>query len=308
MVPFVAMTTNLSNPHSRVEDGTAIISMCSLEHIDVWKLTSSQLIECTNATQYIVYVPEKQLKQFARVTPKPYDLRAQESLGMRYRSSLEQALNEARNLKRYGWYLQQFMKIEALTIADQQKLVIWDADCVPTREVLLFDEFERPVYMMGSERNPAYFENIKVLLGLERIQNFSFVIPGFPIMKIWVDDLLSTIESEFQKPWFYAIEESINFSLTSGFSETETLGTWIANKYPGQWTTSSLKWERSGQSRFGYSRKFNPEKIRHLGRVYDLDIVSFENWDLRGIRLKLKKIQNRFNVINSTRKRKTTST
>ena len=282
------MEQNEDGVEQRSISQATFISICSVEHIDVWKLTSSLLPVCTNASEYIVYVPRQERDRFLRVTPDCIQVRDQELLCGNYRKSIENKVSLGHNSKRLGWYLQQFMKIEAMITSNQPNLVIWDADCVPTRKISLFDKQGKPLYMEGRERNELYFTNIKNLLGLERIQDFSFVIPGFPMKRVWLVEFLQFLEAKHHKPWYEAIQDSIDFSLTSGFSETETLGTWVANKYPGDWRNVKLTWERSGQSRFGYARSFKPSDIESIGKSNNIDIISFENWDLRGFPLKIK--------------------
>jgi hypothetical protein len=53
-----------------------------------------------------------------------------------------------------------------------------------------------------------------------------------------------------------------------------------------------VAWERLGQSRFGYARRFNAERMIEIGRENGLGIISFENWDLRGIRKVIRKLRN----------------
>jgi hypothetical protein len=75
-----------------------------------------------------------------------------------------------------------------------------------------------------------------------------------------------------------------DFSLRSGFSETETLGTWVANSYPGEWTSRIGSWERFGQSRFGLARSIGTEELIVIGKKHNLEIISFENWDVSKIK------------------------
>jgi hypothetical protein len=129
-------------------------------------------------------------------------------------------------------------------------------------------------------------------LGLKRVQEFSFVIPAFPIKKSWLNELVKELSDRSgQDSWWQAIISSTDFKLRSGFSETETIGTWIANRYPGQWSTYPGRWERRGQKEFGYARNYSVEKLLRHTRKYSLDIVSFENWDVRGIKLILKRLK-----------------
>jgi len=59
-----------------------------------------------------------------------------------------------------------------------------------------------------------------------------------------------------------------------------------------------MNWERFGQSRFGYAKSFDTKELIGIGLANNLDIISFENWDKRGMnRIRkyfLRKIRNAF--------------
>jgi hypothetical protein len=278
------------------EPAISVISICSLSHEHVWKLTSQLLPRFIKANEFIVYVPEEELGRFLDFTDPAIKVLSQSSLGLGYDVNLKSKIESVHNSQRYGWYLQQFYKIEALTRSNADVSVIWDADCVPVKNIELIDLKQKLIYMNASEEaNPLYFSVIEKLLGMNRVQNQSFVVPGFPILKSWVYEFIQHIESHSNGlSWYDAIISCTDFSYKSGFSETETLGTWIANSYPNSWATKNVAWERQGQSQFGYAKNFTVDRLISLGEKENLEIISFENWDLRGWRLKLKRIKNRF--------------
>ena len=262
-----------------------VISICSKSHSDVWKLTSNLLLLNVVADSYIVYVPEKEIPFFESITNTRIQIMSQELLGLQFASQLQKSLQESKNEKRYGWYLQQFLKIRAMQLSNSEIVTIWDADCVPVAPIEIVNGSDEIVYVNSSkEFHPPYFENINRLLKMPRIQDFSFVIPCFPMRKKWVEEFIAHIESAHGKKWFDAIMETTDFSLMSGFSETETLGTWVANRYPSEWVSRSGTWERFGQSRFGYAKDLNVDELSCLGSVNNLEIITFENWDVRGVR------------------------
>ena len=269
-----------------------VVSICSLKHADVWKLTSHLIPRFIDADEYFVYVPQDEMDSFSLITDPSIKVLSQSTLGANYRDRLRDQVEKSGNIKRFGWYLQQFYKIEAILEPGPDAFVIWDADCVPVKPIQIFDENGLPVYMRASnELNEEYFKQITKMLQLNRIQDFSFVIPGFPILRNWATELIEDISMRNEgKTWYETIISTTNLSHPSGFSETETLGTWIANSYPNSWRTIPGRWERHGQRRFGYARDFNPEKIVKLGKRKNLDIISFENWDLRGINLLKRRI------------------
>ena len=268
--------------------------MCTLEHLEVWGLTSRLLPRFVEATEFVVYVPEFQVDKFLEVTDSAVTVLSEDLLGEAFSCKLRNAVRATGNLSRYGWYLQQFNKIEALLQSDCDSLVIWDADCVPVHDIELFDEKGRPVYMNATEFNANYFESIDKLLGLSKIRSESFIVPSFPIYREWVRDLISYIEMRFGGlPWYDAIIASTDLSLGAGFSEFETLGTWVSHKYPESWTTGLQKWERFGQSRFGYAQDLTADQLVNIGENAKLDLISFESWDRPSVRNHLRNFINR---------------
>jgi len=278
------------------ELSTCVISICSLRHEHVWKLTSQLLPRFIQAQEFVVYVPEDELEKFLEITDPAIKVLSQSLLGFGYDSNLKSKIESVGNSQRYGWYLQQFYKIEAVSRSTSDISVIWDADCVPVKKIELIDSNQKLIYMNASEEiNPLYFLVIESLLGMGRVQNQSFVVPGFPILRRWIHEFIKHVELYNEGlNWYDVIISCTDFSHKSGFSETETLGTWIANSYPNSWVTKKVVWERRGQNRFGYAKNFNIDQLIKLGERENLEIISFENWDLRGWRLNLKRLRNRF--------------
>lgn len=259
---------------------THVVSMCHVDHKDVWKLTSRLLPLFVPADLYTVYVPQDQLALFKQITGPEIKVLSEADLHAEFAGALRELLVEAGNESRYGWYLQQLCKFEALRQSNAPRRIIWDADCVPTRPIQLFYPDGRPNFMRAEEFHGDYFELVEKWLGLSRVQSQSFITPGFPILGDWVDEFFRFVKRKHQgQSWHDSLFSNINFSLGAGFSEFETLGTWVANFYPNQYRTSRYEWERYGQSRFGLAAAFTPEDVQKIGLLHDLDIVSFENWD-----------------------------
>jgi len=261
---------------------TSVISVCSNQHAKVWELTSQLLPNFVEADNYTVYVPDSQVEEFLDITNPIIAVLPESALDTGYAVKLKDQINFHNNSERFGWYFQQFLKIEALLHADGEHLVIWESDCVPVKKIKLFDENQRPIFMKGSEYNKEYFLTIENLLGLRRVHSQSFQVPGFPMKKQWLDEFIDAVEIRNDGArWFDAIISSTDLGSQSGFSECETLGTWIANSYPGEYSLSDLAWERFGQSRFGRASKFTPEKLVALGKKENFDAICFENWDTK---------------------------
>jgi hypothetical protein len=239
------------------------------------------LVENVEAETYTVYVPTREIGLFRGISGPRFQVLAQEALSAEYAGPLAIATSVSANPSRYGWYLQQFHKIKAVLMSSAERVVIWDADCVPVRKIQLWDEAGNPLYMKAKENHSPYFESIWRLLNLRKITDFSFVIPGFPILSDWAHSFVDSIEAiHTPMKWHEAVIESIDFDLKSGFSETETLGTWISHVRSGDFSLQDIRWERYGQSKFGLARRQSLRRLRAIGAKLNLDIVSFENWDL----------------------------
>ena len=232
-----------------------------------------------------------QLEVFKKITNPKIDIYPQSVLTEKIMAPLARAIAYSGNMSRFGWYYQQFLKFEALNQAMEQRLVIWDADCVPIAPINLFSHSGQPIYMRATEFHAEYFNMIERLLRIKRVVDTSFVIPGFPITNNWYKELISDIETINNMPWYEAMIKNTNFQLTSGFSETEIMGTWVSNLHPGEIEYSNFNWERLGQSKIGYAKDLNVDKVERIGKRRNIQIVSFENWDIK--RRLIKKIGSR---------------
>lgn len=132
------------------------------------------------AERYSVFVPDNQLEEFKRVTYPRIDVRNQTALSAGFAVELRDALIQAGNEKRYGWYLQQFCMFEALRTSPSPRRIIWDADCVPLRPIEMFDQDDNATCMRAEEFHANYFALVKRWLGLNRVQTQPF-IPKYPI-------------------------------------------------------------------------------------------------------------------------------
>ena len=270
------------------------ITICSLSHKDVWRLTAPLMLKNLSIDRYQVFVPEVEMEAFAEITPADFEIKSQRDLGPNFARELMDALTLRGNSDRYGWYAQQFMKIEALRRADSEKIVIWDADCVPVRPVPLFSQSGSPLYMIADEGHEPYFRVISEIFGeMERSPN-TFVIPGFPYFRSWLEELIEEVENLSGTNWEAALISKSDLASQSGFSETETLGTWALNRHPEEFEWHRLNWERRGTSRFGYAKTFTATSLAKVANRHNLDIISFENWDLRGMRLFAYRTINKF--------------
>lgn len=259
-----------------------VISVCTLEHKDVWKLTSQLLPKFVEADEYIVYVPHEEFSEFKFITHKQIQVVSEKSLERLYQDEIRKKLQSIGKESRFGWYFQQFLKIEALEKSDADVTIIWDADCVPVSKINLLSDDGIPKYLRASEFHQEYFICIEKLLGMKRTQNFSFIVPGFPMPKEWIKNFLEDIRKYNNGlAWNEALIQAIDFSQKSGFSEFETMGTWVFHNHQDEIIEARYKWERFGQSKFGLAKDLDYLKVIELGKTKNLDVISFENWDVK---------------------------
>lgn len=130
---------------------TSVVSVCFRPHSKVWRLTSNLLPKFVPADRYTVFVPDDDVTLFKEVSPPFFEVVSQSQLDRNYAVGLEDALRNAGNLERLGWYRQQFHKLSAIREQESERVVIWDADCVPLRHISAFDAGGEPRYMQAME-------------------------------------------------------------------------------------------------------------------------------------------------------------
>jgi hypothetical protein len=257
-----------------------IISVCAMKDARTWMFTSPEIRRRIAGDNYHVIVPDNEVSLFREISDSAFTIIREteffDGLSIDY---VRQRMPDY-NKERSGWYYQQLLKIQALLRlpADgDDVLVIWDADTLPLVDIDFIEPDGKLRYFRGTEHYLPYFETIDRLIRMKKIVDFSFIAQCFPIRRRWIIELVETIESRSGKPWYDTILDSIDFREECGFSEYETMGTFITYKYLSEITICNLPWERHG------GRKYD------LAALHDWDcvaggvcFVSFESWDRPG--------------------------
>jgi len=253
-----------------------VVSVCSAKDLSAWKVTASHLKNFINAAEFVVIVPKTDLEQFQSVTPGPIKVINEEKYTDQIHKLLKPKFND-QNKGRYGWYLQQFIKLIALSEAKSDEIyMIWDADTVPLKP-LVFNSSNKLSYYKATEHHLPYFETITRLLDLKKIVCHSFIAQCFPARGAWIQEFITFIETGKGLPWLEAIVEATNFREDSGFSEYETLGTFFSHKYANEIRFTNRKWLRSGNSLIGSIDKLDQPLSKLL--LHQFDYAAFEAWD-----------------------------
>jgi hypothetical protein len=255
-----------------------IVSVACLEDLAAWSVTARFLKDTIPADRYEVIVPAQEVGAFRKITPPSIAVsNEQVYLGKHSIQSIRSAL-PASIRQRAGWYLQQFIKLEACRQGRPDDIaLIWDADTVPLKPIRIVDETGRLNYYKSSEFHAPYFETIFALTGLEKATDFSFIAQCFPTRTRWVNELIDLIEKRTGQPWIDAVLLSVRGKSDYEFSEYETLGQYIHAFHREDVVYSERRWHRNGNSLIGGPGKLNPRRIRKLAVEYDF--LSFESWD-----------------------------
>ncbi len=252
-----------------------LVSVAARQTLDTWRVAAIKLLEHLPANQCELIVPRADVPLFRNNTPGEFAVSSEDDYVTEFSGTLRDKLGELN--PRFGWYLQQFIKLEAVRRhSDLSRLVIWDADTIPLVPLTLFSPEGEPVFYQGKEHHQPYFETITKLLGLEKVVDFSFVAQCFPLRGDWASAFFAELEGRHSVSWWQAIIDRIDPAEGSGFSEYETLGTFVNNRFAplhfqaGQWT------------RRGYHHVSSPKKLLRSGApqnvVNRFDFVAFEDW------------------------------
>jgi len=163
---------------------------------------------------------------------------------------------KANSPRRGGWYFQQFLKMYACTfprIADHY--LIWDSDTILLRDLEFFDEQGRGLVTPTKRHHKPYFQTIKRLLGQDKQTDYSFVAEHLMVRTAYMSELLERLKAYATdgQSWAEAILDAVTPAhlATTGFSEYETYGTYVAARYPDSFASRELKGTRGGAVAFG---------------------------------------------------------
>lgn len=192
------------------------------------------------------------------------------------------SLNEDnKSLKRFGWYVQQFIKMKFATYVNEPYYLLWDSDTIPTKPVRMFGNEGKPYFDCKTEYHKPYFDTIKKLLpGCDKIIRRSFISEHMLIKSEFMRELICMIESNSSVEGKDFMEKILN-SISSedlgknGFSEFETYGTFVETYHNGAYEKRIWHSLRQGSFFFNIREKvINRRQLAWLSKHYDA--ISFE--------------------------------
>lgn len=181
--------------------------------------------------------------------------------------------------KRTGWYFQQFLKMSYARIDTKRYYLVWDADTIPVRRVDLCNSEGIPYFDVKEEFHKPYFTTLNRLFDYQyrKVYPYSFISEHMFINTDFMKQMLEDIESNQKLEGKYFWEKIINAVscidlLRSGFSEFETYGNYVCQKWPGAYEIRKLKSCRQPARDFGSD--ISEEMLEEYAKQYD--IVSCE--------------------------------
>lgn len=181
-----------------------------------------------------------------------------------------------KRFSRTGWYYQQFLKMEYWKLCTDDYYLCWDADTIPLHKIEMFHSIGKPFLDTKSEYTHSYFETIKNLWGFDKAIEQSFISEHMLFNKLLMKEMIEEIESmplsgsTYYEKIFSAVTDPFK-----GFSEFETYGTWIANKYPNEYRLR--QWKSIRNTNFMINRtELTDDDLNWLATGFDA--ASFERY------------------------------
>ena len=247
-----------------------LVSVAHEKTLPVLESGQHAILSLVPATTYTVIVPDTQVDQFRSRLDPQFVVRSEHDFISALRPRLESRFTGSP--EGFGWYLQQFIKLAAIhQFASHGNVLIWDADTIPLRKLSFFSRSGRPSYFISSEDHAEYFASISRALGMEKVNNYSFIAQCFPIASEHASAFFGGLSQSPSGNWWAPLIDSIDFSRPNAFSEYETLGTFISHRFPGDYRVQRGIWVRNGWALFSGPK----ESTRRIFRVLAAPGISF---------------------------------
>ena len=162
-----------------------------------------------------------------------------------------------------GWYYQQFLKMQYARVCEDAYYLVWDGDTIPCGPFSRFHEGTGQPYLdLKGEYHKEYFTTLSRLFpGMHKCIEKSFIsehmLMNCDIMKRLIQDIEAVSDIPGKTFWEKIIGAVDTEGLQSNsFSEFETYGTYVAERYPAAY------------------RLRNWHSFRYGGVFFNLDTIS----------------------------------
>lgn len=202
--------------------------------------------------------------------------------GLSYKAISKKLSDICGNGQRAGWYLQQFIKMSWSIKTEKKYYVVFDADTIPLRPINYINQDGKYILPQKREYHKPYFDTINVIFNgkIKRESPSSFIAENMIIDSSVMREMIDEIESNtnlrghsFYEKILYAV--SHDDIMNSGFSEFETYGNFILNRYSNRICLRKAKSFRESMQIIGSNP--TPEQLEWA--AVDYDIISIEASD-----------------------------
>ena len=200
--------------------------------------------------------------------------------GLTYKRVHQMIISMGREHTRTGWYYQQFLKMAfALSeYCDNDYYMSWDADTVPVKKIVFFNDNGQPYFTMKYEYQKQYFDVMEKLMGFGKTNSMSYIAEHMMFNRNIMKELIQKIENNNGIPgnnWYEKILNALPPEIVSvnAFSEFETYGTYCGLNYPNLYVERMMNGFRLGSLIQG---RFVSNRILNDFSLYDFSVVSFE--------------------------------
>jgi SAM-dependent methyltransferase len=269
-----------------------VVSVCCKKDIKTWRISSKNIIKFIESSDYYVIVPDLEVDDFKQASPEIYKILPESIVVGKYDLNYFKSMIPEVFIARAGWYLQQFIKIEFIRNLNHENCLIWDADTIPLKKINFIDSNNNFSFYKGVDQpkfHQPYFDLIKELLGMDRVHEESFISQCFPVNSCWVEEFCAEIQEKNNTNfWIDAVMRKINHSRgISGFSEYESLGVFISNKYNDKFSFKNDGYfTRNGTALVGSPENLDLPDWIDLQNHYDfIGFEEYEKTKIKGINL-----------------------
>jgi hypothetical protein len=190
----------------------------------------------------------------------------------------------------FGWYLQQFLKIEYCRQSSARYCLAWDADTVPLRAFEFLDATGRIYLTKAEEFHAPYFHTFRELFGVSAPSAQSFISQHMFVECGAMRSMCSLIEERHKVGHWTDVLGTIleaHPDRANLFSEYETYANYMLLHEPGKVVTRDLLWARGESNRTWAVPSHQLETARKAG----LEFVAYESKDASWSRALLKSLE-----------------
>jgi len=242
------------------QDNIIAVLVAEKSVLDFIDKTIDGLLRKSNVKKIYIIVPHSDMDSFEmKMHSKPvYVVCENELINTENQERIKQLLRHKNH--RYGWYLQQFLKLEFINYIDEEDYLIWDADTILLKKTI----FDRSRFEVSPslENHTPYFRTLKKLTGIEKQVNFSFVMQYMMVNKSDLCSFFSLIDHKDPRNWYFRVLECLELDDESEFSEYESFGNFVAFHSDKKIMITSEKWFRYGAA------IYDPEKLKNIEYEY----------------------------------------